>query len=256
MLDLFRTVFAPPRDLILPLLAAWVGMLLTGKQAKRASTPEAGLDAVFAALAITFLVSGRLLYAVEHLTAFTQNPISLVSLNASLFDAGGAAVWAAIAALNVMQRRRMNIWATLDLLTPFLAAVAVGVGLGHLASGTAFGSETRVPWAIELWGAMRHATQIYEILTALFIFGIIWFGGTYRTAGGKFMLFVALSAGSRLIIEAFRGDSTLVFGGLRMAQILALLVLAGALGALELLRQSPTAGDGGAERRHPEDMAK
>lgn len=70
------------------------------------------------------------------------------------------------------------------------------------------------------------------------------------------MLFVALSAGSRLIIEAFRGDSTLVFGGLRMAQILALLVLAGALAGLELLRQSPTADDGGAERRHPEDMAK
>jgi phosphatidylglycerol---prolipoprotein diacylglyceryl transferase len=230
-------------------------MLLTGKQAKRAGTPEAGLDAVFAALAIAFLVSGRLLYAVEHLTAFTQNPISLVSLNASLFDAGGAAVCAAIAALNVMQARRMNIWATLDLLTPFLAVMAVGIGLAHLASGAAFGSETRLPWAIELWGAMRHPTQIYESLTALVVFGIIWFGGTYRTAGHKFMLFVALSAGSRLIIEAFRGDSTLVLGGLRMAQILALLVLVGALAGLELLRQGSTAEDGGAGRR-PEDMAR
>ncbi len=256
MLDLFRAIFAPPRDLILPLVAAWVGMLLSGRQAKRAGMPEAGLDAIFAALAITFLVSGRILYAVEHLTAFIQNPISLVSLNASLFDAGGAAFFAAIAALNVMQRRRMDIWSTLDVLTPFLATVAVGIGLSHLASGAAFGSETRVPWAIELWGAMRHPTQIYEILAALIVLGIIWFGGTSGIAGRKFMLFVALSAGSRLIIEAFRGDSTLVFGGLRMGQILALLVLVGALMGLELLRQRPNAADAVAERRHPEDMAK
>ncbi len=59
MLDLFRAIFAPPRDLILPLLAAWVGMLLTGQRARRTGTSDAGLDAVFAALAITFLVSGR-----------------------------------------------------------------------------------------------------------------------------------------------------------------------------------------------------
>ncbi len=134
--------------------------------------------------------------------------------------------------------------------------VAVGLGLSHLASGAAFGSETRVPWAIQLWGAMRHPTQIYEILAALVILGIVWFGGTSGIAGRKFMLFVALSAASRLIIEAFRGDSTLIFGGFRMAQILALVVLAGALAGLELLKQSSTREDGGTERRHPEDMAK
>jgi prolipoprotein diacylglyceryltransferase len=50
-------------------------------------------------------------------------------------------------------------------------------------------------------------------------------------------LFVALTAGARLFLEAFRGDSTLLFGGIRLAQTIAWMVLAMTLFASEFLQK-------------------
>jgi hypothetical protein len=45
-----------------------------------------------------------------------------------------------------------------------------------------------------------------------------------------------LTALSRLVIESFRGDSMLVLGGLRLAQLIAWTVLGASLVGLELLK--------------------
>ena len=115
----------------------------------------------------------------------------------------------------------MALWPTLDALTPLLAVMAIALGLSHLASGAAFGATTQVPWGIELWGAKRHPSQVYEILAAVAILLILWPGkwGEQEPAGRYFLLFVTLSALAQLILEAFRGDSLLLPGGWRAAQI-------------------------------------
>jgi phosphatidylglycerol:prolipoprotein diacylglycerol transferase len=107
------------------------------------------------------------------------------------------------------------------------------VSLSHLAAGTAFGSPTNLPWGIELWSATRHPAQIYELIASLLIFGFIWFRRVDSPPGKIFLLFVALTAASRLFLEAFRGDSTLIFGGVRFAQVIAWIVLAAAFLAYE-----------------------
>ena len=108
----------------------------------------------------------------------------------------------------------------LTYLTPGLAAFGLAVGFSHLASGDAFGMETSLPWAIELWGAQRHPTQIYEVLAAGFIFWLIWeIRRKTQVAGFLFLIFVALTALSRLVIEAFRGDSIIAYGSIRNAQL-------------------------------------
>ena len=110
------------------------------------------------------------------------------------------------------------------------------MGFSHLASGAAFGQETDLPWAIYLWGAARQPTQFYEIGAAFMIIGLIWLRKPNLRPGSDFLYFVALISFSRLIIEAFRGDSTLVLGGLRLAQILAWLALLISLLGLEFLK--------------------
>lgn len=47
--------------------------------------------------------------------------------------------------------------------------------------------------------------------------------------GLNFLLVVALSAGARVFLEAFRGDSLIWAGGFRAAQVVGLAVLAGSL---------------------------
>jgi prolipoprotein diacylglyceryltransferase len=55
---------------------------------------------------------------------------------------------------------------------------------------------------------------------------LIWFRKSESPPGILFLNFSALTAGARLFLEAFRGDSALMFGGLRLAQVIAWIVLA------------------------------
>ncbi len=255
MLELFRAVFATPRDLILIVAAGWVGLALADRRAKQTAIGEKAVDSLTFAMVVTFVLGGRLLYAVEHISAFVSSPASILSLNIGLFDLWGALASAAVAAAVVMQRRHLPVWQVLDLLAPFLAALSVGLALSHIATGAAFGRETNVPWAIDLWGAQRHPTQVYELLAGLVILGIVWFYGRRGTLPGKtFLLWLAAAAGSRLVIEGFRGESTLVFGGLRLAQIIAWVVLAAALAGLEFIQgTTEIAGRAAVERAATEE---
>ncbi len=235
MLELFRLIFAPPRDLILLLLAAWLGLLLADRRARASSVGERSFDAVALTMLVAFGLGGRVLFLAGHWAAFAASPASLFSLNRDLFDAWGGLAVALIAGAAVVQRRHLSIWQVLDLLSPLFAALSIGLALSHLASGAAFGREAHLPWSIQLWGAERHPTQVYELMAGLSVLGIVWFSRASLWPGGRFLLWLALAAASRLVIEGFRGDSTLMFGGLRIAQVIAWFVLALALLLLELL---------------------
>ena len=226
MLTLYRNLFAPPRDLILIVAAIWFGLFLAEKHSARHGVNSDDLNNIVFYPLIAYLLGGRLLFALEHLSAFTPNWGSLISLNLDLFDPLGGLVAALIVAMIYGQRRKLPFWGTLDALTPLFAVFALGLGLAHLASGSAFGKETSLPWAINLWGAMRHPSQIYEILASLLILGLVWFRNADVRPGVYFLTFVALTSAARLFLEAFRGDSTLILGGFRAAQVLAWIVLA------------------------------
>jgi phosphatidylglycerol:prolipoprotein diacylglycerol transferase len=166
-----------------------------------------------------------------------QSPLSLFSLNLDLFDPLAALGTAFLVGLVYGSRQKLLFWHTLDALTPLFAMLAIGLSLSQLAAGTAFGSPTDVPWGINLWNATRHPSQIYELIASLLIFGWIWFRKMDSRPGILFATFAALTASSRLFLEAFRGDSTLILGGLRLAQIAAWVVLVAALLASESLRR-------------------
>jgi phosphatidylglycerol:prolipoprotein diacylglycerol transferase len=235
--DLFRAVFAPPRHLILLLVALWMGLLLAEKRVTRYHLSKDVLNNIIFYSILGYIIGGRLLYALSNLPSFLRSPLSLFSLNLDLFDPWGALATAGIVGLVYSSRQKLPLWSTLDALTPFFAVLMIGVALTHLAAGTAFGAPTNLPWGIHLWSEKRHPTQIYELLASLFIFGLIWFRRTQAPGGMTFLLFAAWTAGARLFLEAFRGDSTLIGGGLRLAQIVAWLLLAGALLMSEYVRK-------------------
>ena len=81
------------------------------------------------------------------------------------------------------------------------------------------------------WGK----TKVYELIASIFIFAFLWLRKRSSQAGFDFLWFTALTSGSRLILEAFRGDSSLIFNGIRSAQVVAWFVLAAALIAGEIL---------------------
>lgn len=219
------------------LIGLWLGLSLAEKYApRRGVSPNLLYNLVFVAL-VSGVIGARLAYLARYPEAFASSPLSLLSLNPGLLDASGGLAVGLIVALIYAQRKGMPLWPTLDALTPLLMVMALALGVAHLAAGTAFGAETQVPWAIELWGAQRHPSQVYEILAAGAILAILWPGrwSKQAPAGRYFLLFVALTAARCLFLEAFRGDSLLLAGGWRAAQIVAWLALAGSLWGMKQL---------------------
>lgn len=238
MISLFRSLFAPPRHLILLLAALWIALALAERRAARHNVPKEALNSILYYSLFGYILGGRLLYALENLSAFAQSPLSLFSLNLDLFDPVAGLIVAVMVGFVYGARQKLPLWSTLDALTPLAALLSVGLALSHLAAGTAFGSPTDLPWGIELWNATRHPTQVYELLAALLIFAVIWLRNVRTAAGSDFLIFAALTAGSHLFLGAFRGDSRLVLGGLRLAQILSWVVLLVALGFYEWLQRN------------------
>ncbi|HSL43918.1 MAG TPA: prolipoprotein diacylglyceryl transferase family protein [Anaerolineales bacterium] len=236
MITFFRSIFAPPRHLILIVVALWIGLLLAERRSERHGISKDALNNLVFYGLFGYLIGGRLFYALANFSIFAQSPLSLFSPNLDLFDPMAGIAVAFIVGLVYGSRQKLPLWPTLDAMAPLFATLAVGLSLSHLAAGSAFGSPTQVPWGIELWNEIRHPAQLYELLAALIILGILWFRKPDAPAGRTFLTFSALTATSRLFLEAFRGDSTLVFGGARLAQILAWAALAGTFFAIEWIR--------------------
>lgn len=228
-----RSVFAPPRHLILLVAALWLGMWLAEKRAGRHQISKEALNNLVYASLLAFIIGGRLLYALMQFPAFIQSPLSIFSLNTDLFDPPAALIAAVITGIVYGRRQGLSFWPALDALTPLFASIAIGLSLAHLAAGSAFGSPTSLPWGLELWGATRHPSQIYELAASILILGLVLFQRAAARPGLSFLAFAASTAGARLLLEAFRGDSVFVLGGLRLAQIVAWAVLLAAIVLIE-----------------------
>lgn len=241
MITLFRSIFAPPRHLILLLAALWLGLALAEKRVGRHNISKDALNNIVYVGILGYIIGGRVLFALANISAFAKSPLSVFSLNIDIFDQVGAMVTMLIVGFVYGKRQKLPLWPTLDALTPLFAVLAIGLSLSHLAAGTAFGSPTNVAWGIDLWNATRHPSQIYELLASLLVFGFIWFRKADTPSGSNFLSFTAFTAGSHLLLETFRGDSMLMFGGLRFAQVIAWLMLAVALFVSEWIHREEKA---------------
>jgi phosphatidylglycerol---prolipoprotein diacylglyceryl transferase len=211
--------------MIFLLIAAWIGLSLAEKRAERHGISKEHLNNIVFYGLIAFVIGGRISFILQNTSAFIKSPLGIVSINPDLFDLFGAVAAGFIVALIYGQKNNLSFWGVLDALTPFFATLAIGSGLSHLAEGTAFGKETSLPWGINMRNAMRHPTQIYETLASLLIFSLLWLKKHDPRPGILFLTYAALTAGSQLLIQAFRGDNSLILNGLRQEQIIAWMFL-------------------------------
>lgn len=235
------------------ILGLWLGLLLAERSAALFKVPAAKLYNLAFAILIAAVIGARLGYILRYPQAFLSSPASLVSLNPGLLDPWGALAAGLAVGLISMQRQNLPGWATLDALTPLLAVLSISWRLSNLASGSAYGAAADLSWSIELWGERRHPTQLYELAAATVILAILWIGWRkklQRPPGAIFLSFTALSAGARLFLEAFRGDSLLIAGGMRLAQIVAWLVLAATFYLIAHLKIHTTQAGEADDRTH------
>lgn len=230
------------------LLGVWLGLSLTEREAARLKLkPDQIYNLVFLGL-VGGLIGARLAYAARFLNAYLDNPLSLFSINPNTLSPGDGLLIGLLVAFIYGYRKALPLRPTLDALAPGLAAFMIALAVSHLLNGDAFGAETDLPWRIFLWNEYRHPSQIYEILTAAVIFAITWLGRSDQAGRGlNFLLVIALSAGARVFLEAFRGDSVIWPGGFRAAQAAGLFVLAVTLWLMRAWSEKNPSGGAGAQ---------
>lgn len=224
---------ALPTAQLIMLLGFWLGLELAEKQAHHFRTSPAQIYHLTLIGLASGLAGARLTYAARTPSAFLASPLNLLAPRPEMLDPAGGWAAAALAILVTMRIRRLPLWPSLDALTTLLAVLAVTLGLAHFASGEAFGAPTQALWGIELWGERRHPAQIYETLAALLAAAAVWPGRRAAVlsaqagrAGLRFWVFMGLGAAARIFIESFRGDSIILLGSFRQAQVIAWFVLA------------------------------
>jgi phosphatidylglycerol:prolipoprotein diacylglycerol transferase len=231
---------------LLLLVGFWLGLSQIERRAEYYGSSSKQLDDLVFWGAICGVAAARLSYVVRFPTVFGNHWLDLISLDTSLFDVPAGLVTAVLAGLIIGQRKKLRLLDTLDAFVPGLAVMLIAVGLAHAASGEAYGMPTQLPWGIWLWGEIRHPTQVYEVLAAIGILAILT--PKYSKGAGAvpkalipgqiFFRFLAMFAGAAIFLESFRGDSAVIFGQLRIAQLEGLALLGFSLWQLYRLEKN------------------
>jgi prolipoprotein diacylglyceryltransferase len=212
---------------LLLLLGFWLGLSLAGRRAKAAGLSE---DMIFSAGMIALLaglVGARLGYVALRWSAYEGDRWGMLAPTSGALYAPTGLLAGLGAAAFYLSIRRPPLRVLLDALAPGLALTLVFVSLADLSSGAAYGEVCDLPWAIQLWGARRHPTQLYEMSAALLALGALALAWPARNRpwfydGFFFLLFLLVFGAARLFFDAFRADPWLLPGGLRAVQALGL----------------------------------
>ena len=205
------------------LLAAGLGLWLAGRMAARLGMDGNRVhDLGFYALLAT-AAGARLGYVVAHWQAYKGALLSILSLTPTALSWPEGAFVGGVVAIIYARRHQLPIGLVLDAAAPGLALALAIERLGAFLSGEGLGEPTTMPWGIFSGDQVRHPVQLYEMTTLLIILAILLWQRERRPAGGGlFALFVALYAGSRLLLEAFHAQTPLLLGGVRAVQVVAL----------------------------------
>lgn len=228
------------------LLAFYIGSDLGMRALGRVAPPEqrvawqtAFTNATFAAL-IAGLIGARLGYAARYFPIYLDAPQLLLSIRPGALAllpgliAGGA--------VGLLYLARKNLPTP-----PISDATAIGIttalavlSLGRFLTGEGYGLPTTMPWAIDLWGAARHPVQLYEFFFLLVVLGLLWHQQRRVVSGELFWRAVAYVSLVELGAAAFRADAQTWLLGVRVTQVIALIVLLMALYVLSFYGRQRT----------------
>ncbi|HJW84919.1 MAG TPA: prolipoprotein diacylglyceryl transferase family protein [Anaerolineae bacterium] len=216
----------PSRGLIL-LATFWVASWVAERAAKRLGLRGDDVYNLGFYGLVAGLLGARLGYVIQYWSVYQNDLGAIFALNLNTLSPAAGLLAALAVAYWYARRKRIVNRRLLDALTPGLVVFAAGLALADLASGDGYGAPAQLPWSINLWGELRHPTQIYHLLAASAIGVVVW-RSSRPFDGAHFGLCVALYAASRLFLETFHGDSE-IFAGVRVVQVWSLIALVIAL---------------------------
>ena len=239
---------------VLVALGFLAGLWITLRLAKRAGLPHEPITNLAIYCALAGLAGAKLFMILFDLDDYLRHPGTIFSFG-TLQAAGvyqGGFLLAIVVAFWYMRRHKLPVLQTCDVFAPGIAAGHVLGRLGCFAAGCCFGVVCDRPWAITFHnpeahdlvgvplGIPLHPTQLYEALTELLIFGILyWHIRRPHAAGETFGLYLVLYSVARFAVEFFRFHEQALHFGLSLTQWISLATLLAGVWLMLSRRHAP-----------------
>lgn len=215
-----------PTTPLVYLVGIWVSLSVVERAARKLNL---NVEATYSATAVSLaggFIGARIVFVILHWPAYRSNLSGIVWPITSGYDLWGGLIIALISAFFYSRAKGLPPLPTLDAVAPGLISGLIAISFADFLGGPGYGTETGVPWAINVFGITRHPVQIYEIL-----FGIaalaIWRISLYRRLfpGQLFLSTVAIYSAGRLFVDTYRANAWLTATGFHILQMVSLLFL-------------------------------
>ena len=220
-------------------IAVLLGVSLSQWLAQRRSIDPDLLGDLAIWLVIAAIPCARLYYVAFEWDSYANNPAQILAIWRGGIAIHGALIGGTLATLLFARLQKVPFWQLADLVFP---SVILGQAIGrwgNFFNSEAFGAPTDLPWKLFIPRNRRpleyineayfHPTFLYESLWNLMLFSVLmWLffrdlkGKPALKPGNLAMIYIAGYSAGRVWIEGLRTDS-LMFGPLRIAQIISLL---------------------------------
>jgi phosphatidylglycerol:prolipoprotein diacylglycerol transferase len=234
-------------------IGLYVGIQVGLREATRRGINRDQLMNVALLAAVLGIVGGRLYYVVQNNPSFyLHHPAEIIAVWQGGMAFFGAMFGGLIAVAISAWRWHIPFWDLLD-----VGAIGMTIGqaigrIGNIINGDIVGYKTN-GWGFEYtnpntFGPLNTPVQpasLYELLISLALFVLLWNLRTrVHPAGMLAMIYIVLYSVSQFFIFFLR-DNIVILGGLKQAQVTALVVIALTLPVIAyLLRRERLAGPG------------
>lgn len=192
---------------------------------------------------IAGVIGARLYYVIFDWSYYSEDFSRILNTRGGGMAIHGGLIAGAIAALILCRfwnERPLNV---MDLC---FAVIPLGQAIGrwgNFFNGEAHGGETDLPWGVIIEGTKYHPTFLYESIWCLLLFFfLIIIDNRRKFEGQTFLLYAILYSVERFFVEGMRTDSLMLFGVLKQAQVLSVILIVVGIIAYILLSKRP-AGD-------------
>ncbi len=199
---------------------------------------EAFNSAIFVGL-LAGLVAARVAYAMRYFDLYLAEPTLLLSLRPGTLAGWPGIGFGAAVVVFYSRRRQLPLAVIADAGAMGTLAALVIWKLGQFLTGDAYGVPGKVPWAVEIWGEVRHPVQLYVAGALLVGLVLLWWQRRDARPGQLFWQALLVYGAVELFFAAFRANPATWGPGIRTAQVYALLAILTAMYVLSYYARPP-----------------
>jgi phosphatidylglycerol:prolipoprotein diacylglycerol transferase len=172
---------------------------------------------------ITGIIGARIFYVMENLNYYLENPKEIIMLPRGGLSWFGGLILGIVFGIVYLKKRNVSVYKVFDLIAPFVALSQAIGRIGCLLNGCCFGKVSESGIYFPVHNAVLIPTQIYSSLALIFIFVFLRFlQDRPHRVGQIFFIYLLLYSLKRFIMEFWRADNPVIFGGLTLFHFLSI----------------------------------